>query len=197
MTDESGVTEESSVEETTAEQTTQEQTPQEQPSTKVEQSTEEVEATKETYDIRPPTGLDQSAVDRIVSFATERGLSNEAAQALVENEWEAVERFKVTSAEAAYSTAESWLKQAQEDEEIGGDKFDESVRLAQHALTELANDDLKELFNKTGLGNHPDLIRMFTRLGKYLQGDSFGQGNANGGNKEVSPEALFYDNTKG
>lgn len=64
-----------------------------------------------------------------------------------------------------------WAKQATRDKEYGGRKFNKSIELARRVVQKYCSDDCKALLDETGLGNHPEIIRMFYRIGKAMTGD--------------------------
>ena len=116
----------------------------------------------ERYDLTLPDqallGDDDLAV--IADEAKAMGLTQEQAQNLVQVRDTAVRHL-----------SDRFLADAKADAEIGGDKFDETVRLAQAGLAfafpqadELAQ--IRGWFNKTGLGNHKLFLRAMARIGR-------------------------------
>lgn len=53
-----------------------------------------------------------------------------------------------------------------------GRGFDARIEDAQRAVNRLGGDALKQVFNETGLGDHPALIRAFSDMGRLLAGGS-------------------------
>jgi hypothetical protein len=68
---------------------------------------------------------------------------------------------------------EAWLTQAKADPEIGGAKYDESVKVAQEAIAR-CRPELKQLLDTFGIGNHPAVIQAFSFFGSKIRPDSFG-----------------------
>lgn len=53
-----------------------------------------------------------------------------------------------------------------------GDAYDKRINLARKTFNELADDGLKELITATGLHEHPNMIKLFARIGKeFLEPD--------------------------
>jgi len=74
---------------------------------------------------------------------------------------------------------EGWLNEAKADDEIGGDKFDSNVATAIKALDTWGTDTLRQKLDESGLGNHPDLLRLLVRAGTALEsGELPGPGGA-------------------
>lgn len=67
-----------------------------------------------------------------------------------------------------------WLTAARADKELGGAAWDDTLTAARTAVSRLGGDSLREVLNKTGLGNHPEIIRAFARAGKALSEDVIG-----------------------
>ena len=72
----------------------------------------------------------------------------------------------------------SWEELSRNDKEFGGAKFDENMAIAKKGYDALATPELKGILNKSGLGNHPELIRAFYKAGKMLSEDSLVMGVA-------------------
>jgi hypothetical protein len=79
------------------------------------------------------------------------------------------------------ATRAAWAKQAQDDPEIGGKNFTDTVRLAAAALDHFGarseikdgkeTNEFRKLLNESGLGNHPVMLRMFRDIGASLGED--------------------------
>lgn len=76
---------------------------------------------------------------------------------------------------AADAQLAAWVEEAKADPEMGKD-WTATTTLANQALLKIADDDVVEQLNRTGLGNHPSFIRMFHKLGKMMGEDSFSGG---------------------
>lgn len=60
-----------------------------------------------------------------------------------------------------------------------GNAFDESMQAAKTAVEQFGGDDLKQVLDQTGLGNHPAVVKAFAEMGKQLSEDTIG-GSAKG-----------------
>ncbi|MGF8726179.1 peptidase, partial [Klebsiella pneumoniae] len=90
---------------------------------------------------------------------------------------------------------EQWAADTKADKEIGGDKLTVSVGHAQKALDTFASKEFREFLDSTGLGNHPEMVRAFAKVGKLMSEDSFVTGQGNGSPKNDLVEA-FYPSKK-
>ena len=61
-----------------------------------------------------------------------------------------------------------WVYQSQTDPDFGGPRFSHNLALAKLAVTHYGGQKVKDLFNQTGLGSHPELIRMFWKIGRSM-----------------------------
>ena len=66
---------------------------------------------------------------------------------------------------------------------------------AQKALDTFASKEFREFLDSTGLGNHPEMVRAFAKVGKLMSEDSFVTGQGNGSPKNDLVEA-FYPSKK-
>lgn len=128
----------------------------------------------EKYEIKLPEGspLDQSAIDRISADAKAKGLSNDEAQSELNRESASAASYLSTLSQKSKEIQGQWVQTAQKDPEIGGANFQVSVEHAQRALNQYGSESLKQELNKTGFGNHPELIRVFARIGKAMADDT-------------------------
>jgi hypothetical protein len=62
-----------------------------------------------------------------------------------------------------------WAHEARADAEIGGERFDENVRLARGVLDRFGDPELRDQLNQTGWGNHRSVIRLLARLSAALK----------------------------
>lgn len=74
--------------------------------------------------------------------------------------------------------AAAWAAATRADKELGGDRLGENLAVAKRALDALATPGLVQLLDKTGLGNHPDVVRAFYQAGRLIAEDSLVSGRA-------------------
>jgi hypothetical protein len=76
-----------------------------------------------------------------------------------------------------------WEGLTKSDKEFGGAKFDENMVMAKTALKQFGSPELVKLLNDSGLGNHPELVRVFVRAGKAISEDTFVTGGQSAAGK--------------
>ena len=124
-------------------------------------------------------------------------LTKDVAQKLVDLEASRLERFSSEQAKAHEERVKSWAEDTKKDKEIGGAKFDENLAAAEQAVKALATPELKELLDNTGLGNHPEMVRLFVKLSPLVREDQgLSTGGTRGGESKSRADLLYGDTTK-
>ena len=84
-----------------------------------------------------------------------------------------------------------WADTSRADKEFGGEKLAENLATAKKAMDAFATPELRTLLDESGLGNHPEVIRMFYRTGKAMSEDRFVTGQAAKGVPEKDPRSVY------
>lgn len=92
-------------------------------------------------------------------------------------------------ADAWQAQTEEWAATVKADKEIGGDKLTANLGVAQRALDTFGTPELKEYLNGTGLGNHPELVKAFIKVGKAMSEDGMVTGKEGG--QRSAAEVLY------
>jgi hypothetical protein len=142
----------------------------------------------EAYDFKAPEGvaLDPVAVEAFAPVAKELGLTQTQAQRVVD----LYAGLQAQQAEAQAEQVKAWAKQVTTDKEIGGAKWAEHRAVIARARDAFASPELVQLMEQTGLGSHPEVIKLFVRVGKAISDD----GHVIGGNPGPDPRSAegFY-----
>lgn len=149
------------------------------------------EGAPEKYEFQAAEGveLDTEALKEFEPVAREMNLTNEQAQKLVDVYPKILAGVQQRQAEAWQQTTEQWAADVKEDKEIGGDKLLSNLSAAQRALDQFGTPELKEYLNTTGLGNHPDLVKTFVKIGKAMSEDGMVTGGNDG--QRSAAEVLY------
>lgn len=139
------------------------------------------------YEFKPPEGMEfaQGDLDEFKSIAKDLKLPNEQAQRIVDL---AAKREQAKAAALDQEKA-AWAAQTKADKELG---TPENLALARKAYETFGSPELEELFFKTGLGNHPVVVRAFLRAGRHLSEDSIVGAGAGGGASARSTADILY-----
>lgn len=132
-------------------------------------------APEEYKDFALPEGneVDAELMGEFKSIAKELNLTQEQAQRLAEIGGKIALKASGPGEEAIVAEAKNvWGKQTIADKEIGGDKLAENLSVAKKTLDTFGSPELKDLLNKSGMGNHPEVIRLFYKIGKQIGEDN-------------------------
>jgi hypothetical protein len=146
---------------------------------------------KYEFDLGEGVTFDQQAFDAFEPVLREMDLSQDAANRLLGGYAEKVlpvlqERADAQASQAGEELRADWAKQTMADKEIGGAKLEESKAMAARAMARFLpqNEDgqrFRTFLNESGLGNHPEMMRMLSRAGREL-----GEASADPGSKTVA-----------
>lgn len=154
----------------------------------------EAEGAPEAYDdFNLPEGveLDAAIADEFKAAAKELNLSQAKAQQLVDLGTKMSQSWTDRAIEAFDARATGWREAAMADAEFGGQKLNETLPVAVKAREQFGTPELKTLLDEFRLGDHPEVIRFFYRVGKATSEDSFVQQGKPGGDKSAAD--LLYD----
>lgn len=153
------------------------------------------DATKAELEIKLPEGVkaDEAALGRFKALAKESGLDSPKAQKLYDFYLETQrEAAKALDAEIS-QTQKDWAKQLRADPEIGGPALKANFQVAVKAVEKFATPELKAYLQESGLGGHPEIVRLFNRIGKAISEDSIagGSGEGKGADPATSQDAFL------
>lgn len=124
----------------------------------------------EYKDFTLPSGLevDAATLGEFKTLASELGLSQEAAQKLVDFQGTRLAAI----AEAPYNlwrdTQKTWQGEVKADPELGGKNFDTMKSTVAKALDQFGDPKVREALDFTGAGNNPAIIRTMYRMAQKL-----------------------------
>lgn len=128
--------------------------------------------------------------DKFAEVAGKHQISQEAAQEIMASMSQTLNEVQ---AEALTALRGQWREQVIADQEIGGDKLNESLATAKKALTQFGGDEMLQLLEESGFGDHPAVIRTFNKIGKAISEDSFVAAGQRA-SAPVTPAKTMYPN---
>lgn len=167
--------------------------------TKDEAKPKEKSVVPEKYDLKLPEDslLAPSLIDKISAYAREKGLSNEAAQELLDEE---VEGMKAEQQTIVEEVGKRWIEESKADKEIAGIEgkdYERNVQLASQVVAHFDPEgEIRKMLNRSRIGNNPEVIKMFLRIGKAMGDDKFVHSKTQS-RGERPLEEVFYGETKG
>lgn len=154
-----------------------------------EATTEETAAAAvpEAYELTAPEGfsLDAKHVEAATPVFKELGLTNDQANKLMPVAAEFAKDIASGIEARQLQEVTAWrnerLTEAKADPEVGGAKWDESIALSAKALDQFGatkGSEFRNWLTETGLGNHVEFIRMFSKIGREVGEGGFTRADA-------------------
>lgn len=145
----------------------------------------------EKYEFKATEGttFNEAVLGAYSEVAKELNLPQEAAQKILDK---VSPVLAAQQTEAIQQAQAAWIDATKSDKEFGGEKLTENVAVAKKAIDAFGTPALTKLLNDTGLGNHPELIRVFYRAGKAISEARFVAGSASAkGGIQNQADALY------
>lgn len=142
--------------------------------------------------------LAPSVIDEIASYAKEQGLSNEAAQGILERQSKAVAEYEAGKKTEFEKIRDGWKDEVKADKELGGENLAKSAELAQRVVDRFGSKGFKTMLEDTQFGDNPEVIRTFKRIGEMMTDDQFVKSKTQtGGTKDMSDADVIYGKPAG
>lgn len=129
--------------------------------------------------------LDSEVLDEFKPFAQELKLDQDGAQKLVDMGSKLATKIHQAGIDNWQKQKDGWAEQSRADKEIGGKDFDANLGVAKAAIEAFGSPELQNILDVSGLGNHPEVVRVFHKIGKaissdagIIKGDKAGDGKA-------------------
>jgi hypothetical protein len=135
------------------------------------------EGAPESYEFAPIEGVnfDTEVIGAFSEAAKKANLTQDAAQGLLAEVAPVMAARQAAQIEAAKT---AWAESSKADKEFGGEKLQANLAVAQKAMDAFGSPELKTLLNESGLGNHPEVIRLLFKAGNAISEDRFRGGSS-------------------
>lgn len=158
-----------------------------------------VEPEEVVYDLKAPEGVDMTpeTLDDVTGLAREIGLSNEDGQKLVEFGGKMLSQWAGQLQEQQEAAVQEWAEELKADPELGGAKLDQTEKSAAAGRDAIfPNDDpkskaFKDFLNESGLGNHPEMVRLFVRVNDAIGNDTLVSGSPAPASAQTRADKLY------
>jgi|TARA_R110002110_G_scaffold264599_3_gene480365 hypothetical protein len=171
------------------------------------------------FDLVVPEGysMDDSATKEFSEFAQELGVDKEKAQKMLDRHVTSLNDSMGRSDKAMKEVHDSWATESMNDKEFGGTNLAENIvgaRKVMNSFSSPASDadgkpvvhqegamkgqqmtKVEVLLNQTGMGNHPEMIRVFHRISKAVSEDSFVPGDMKPKEQKKTHADIMYGGT--
>lgn len=150
------------------------------------------------YVLKMPEGVevDQELLDELSPEFKAAGLTGKQAQALTDKFIAKQQARAKAQGEGWAKTVSDWVDEAKKDPEIGGAKWDGTVKTASGVVGRFGNDALKEYLNASGAGNHPEMIRFMAKVGAVIGEDNPAISETPGKKVAADPAETLYPDDK-
>ncbi len=151
----------------------------------------------EQYEFKLAEGVEPDAelVEELSNVAKELKLGQDEAQKFADLGGKMAQKWAAKQAEAVEQAKAEWLAASRSDKEFGGDKLDANLAVANKTFGAFGTPELRELLDKTGLGEHPEVIRWAYRVGQAISEDKIIVGDT--ANKvEKDPATVMFPSMK-
>lgn len=148
------------------------------------------------YTLTMPDGIavDEELLSALGPDFRELGLTNGEAQKLADR-FIAIQQERAQARGQSWGeTVSKWADDAKADSEIGGRRWDATVRDSRRFVNNMGTPALREYLEASGGGNHPELIRIFAKAGALIREDDPATGGAGGTGKPVDPAHVLFPN---
>ena len=149
--------------------------------------------TIEYKDFKLPDGMETTpeSVAQFKALAGEYKLSQEQAQKLVDMQADFMSKHTKAIEDRWAEVNQEWKTAAQSDKEFGGKEFAANLGIAKKALEKYGSPALTEAIETTGMGNHPEFIRLLYKVGQTLKEDKVMDNGQATGNQTDLAKRLF------
>lgn len=159
--------------------------------TKTEQTKTDQKAEDYAFEMPKEIPYDKGILDKFTNQVKELKLPKDQAQKILDIGIENVKQQR----EQHLKVREGWVNEIKTDKDFGGDKFNETITRAQRVLSdpEIGSPKFVQLLESTGLGDHPEVIKILARIDKKYGEDKAVSGKPSGTTYKSAAE-LFYPN---
>lgn len=133
-----------------------------------EEEEDEVDRDYSKLTFKDPENIDQDLLKEATEVFGESKLSVEQAQKLVQLQ----EKFIEKTHARYHKQVDGWIKEAKKDPEFGGKDYEKNMAAVNKAFKEYGSESLGKFLDDYRFGDHPEVIRMFYRIGQTLTEDS-------------------------
>lgn len=107
----------------------------------------------------------QTTVDFVTTIAKEMKLNNDQAGSLLKI---LADNYQTVQQQAVQRERTNWRAELRSDPELGGENFDKTRLHLSTVMRKFGNNEVKDILNSTGLGDHPAFVRMFNAIGASM-----------------------------
>jgi hypothetical protein len=140
------------------------------------------------FDVPEGVALDETRLGEFKTIAKELKLPQDAAQKVLA----LAVQHEQARADAFATQVQQWADAVKADKELGSE---ESLAAAVKAVETFGTPELKDLLNSTGMGNHPEVVKLMAKIGKAISEDKLIAGRTGGNAPPRDLASVLYGQT--
>lgn len=165
--------------------------------------------TPESYTVKAPEGfdaLDEEGLAAATPLLQKMGVkTNEEAQEVIDlfasdiapkMLSRAAEQTQAQVQQAVNDVKKGWADATRADPDVGGANFKSNMALAAKAVDKFGGPELRQVFDETGIGFHPALVKAFVNIGRQLAESDFHLPDASAQEKTSMADRMYGDRYK-
>lgn len=140
------------------------------------------EASQSELELKVPDGVevDAGTLNQFKEVAKEAGVKGPHAQKILDLYVNAQKSWFDAVQQAGAQRMQQWTESLKTDKELGGQNSDTTRANVDRVMKAYATPELRALLDESGFGNHPELVRFVSRIGKAIAEDTVA-GTSEGG----------------
>jgi hypothetical protein len=148
----------------------------------------------EELEFTVPEGMEvnEPLMGEFKDLAKELGITQEVGQKLIDLQTAHEQKRADESTQAWNDMQATWVNDAKADKEYGGTEMNANLAVAKKTIDQFGTPELKEMLDFTGAGNHPEIIRLFYRVGKAISDDNLVMGTNPAAPAQRDPAKIMF-----
>lgn len=170
--------------------------PEKEPAEKEKEEAPAADIQKEEVDysdLSLPEGfeLNTELMEELTPQLKDLGADKKQAEAIVGLGAKLIDNYQAEQISGWQKQVDTWVKETKNDPEIGSD---EALAVACRAVKQFGGEELTEVFDKYGIGNHPAVVRFCYRIGQAISEDKAIPGSSGTSNADKTFGEILYAN---
>ena len=128
----------------------------------------EVPLTYEPFKLPDNFQRDDKAMGEFTEVLKEAKASQDFGQKLVDLYTREAQKLHQLQVSTFADTINGWKEDVLADPELGGSRTQTVLQSCGAVLEQFGTPELRQMFNLTGTGNHPEMVRFLNKIGKFL-----------------------------
>ena len=147
----------------------------------------------EAFKVPEGVSLSKDMLSEFSSMAKDAKLSQEDAQKFINLASKSNMSVVQNQDKVFKDLVAGWKSEIQDDKDFGGSKYKDTLTGANRVLNKYGTRSLIKVLSSSGIGNNPELIKMFARLDRAMSEDNVVDGKGGSSEtKDISDHEIMY-----